>query len=209
MTKGQLLTVGFQNPFAWVHDHCEHSPNYSSIVQQTLEKHPCTPASPWTLRLDQDGMDSVDGLDNNKSRHSGVFFSSFLEVGMETLCREEAWGTVTIVRTRRAASTVTTLVSTVTPRRCLCVIWLTANAPPPVARPVNVKWMKPAPVVPVALLVSSNTASQTRTILVTTSQPLSLSSRYVRTVRQSATSAVLHPTHSVSVMVLKTSSYAS
>ena len=102
ITSGQPLTVGFQNPLAWVHYHCEHSPNYASIVQQALEKHPCTLVSPWTIILYQDGVDPGDGLAKNKSRHSVVFYWSFLEFGMEVLCREEVWGTLTIMRTTKA-----------------------------------------------------------------------------------------------------------
>ena len=104
MTKGKTLIVGFQNPMAFVHYHCEQSPNYAALVQDALVKHPCQLGIPWTIILYEDGVDPGDGLAKNKSRHSVVFYWSFLEFGMENLCREEVWGTLTIMRTTKGKS---------------------------------------------------------------------------------------------------------
>ena len=96
------LDVGFQNPMAWLHYHCEHSNTFSKIVQGALQAHPSTPSSPWSIILYEDGVDPGDQIGKNKSRHSVVYYWSFLELGMEALCHEEVWGTATIMRTNKA-----------------------------------------------------------------------------------------------------------
>ena len=93
------ITMGFQNPFAFLDHVCEHPENYAKIMQDGLRRHPCTPSNPWTIVLYQDGVDPGDGLAKNKSRHSIVFYWSFAEFGLEALSHEEVWGTVCIVRT--------------------------------------------------------------------------------------------------------------
>ena len=102
LSKGPPLNVGFQNPLAFLHYHCEHSQNFARIVESALHANPSTPLELWGIILYQDGVDFGDGLCKNKSRHSVVFYWSFIEFGMEALCREEVWGTITIMRTWKA-----------------------------------------------------------------------------------------------------------
>ena len=100
--RGQVETtteqIGFQNPLAFFHHHCSHSPDYAAIVRAALEKHPCAPISPWHIIIYQDGIDPSDGLSKNHSRKSTAFYWSFLELGPEALCQEQVWGTVTTMR---------------------------------------------------------------------------------------------------------------
>ena len=99
---GKDITVGFQNPFAFLHHCCEHSQSYAAIVQNAVDEHPPSLSSPWHIILYQDGVDPSDGLAKNKSRHLVVFYWSFLEFGMDALCHEEVWATATVMRTNKA-----------------------------------------------------------------------------------------------------------
>ena len=93
------IDIAFQNPAAFLAYSCEHSPCFASIVSSAFDRHPCTPSSPWTVILYQDGIDFGDGLAKNKSRHSVAFYWSVLEFGATALAHEEVWGTNCVVRT--------------------------------------------------------------------------------------------------------------
>ena len=93
------VTIGFQNPLAFVHYNAEHSDRYAEMLLNALADHPSSPSSLWRIVLYQDGVDPGDGLAKNKSRHSVVFYWSFAEFGTDVLAHEEVWGTLTIART--------------------------------------------------------------------------------------------------------------
>ena len=98
LANGGTKTMPFQNPLAFFHYHCQHSPEYARIVARALEKHPCSPAQPWGLVLYQDGVDPSDGLAKNHSRKSCVFYWAFAELGLHALGHEEVWGTLCVCR---------------------------------------------------------------------------------------------------------------
>jgi uncharacterized protein (UPF0332 family) len=54
----------------------------------------------WLLILYQDGVDPSDGLSNNHSRKSAVFYWSFLEFGMEALSNELNWFPIALGRSK-------------------------------------------------------------------------------------------------------------
>jgi hypothetical protein len=66
--------IACQNPLAYLYYNCQKSPHYAEIVRQSLERHPCTPATPWELIIYQDGVDPSDGLSSNHSRKSCVWY---------------------------------------------------------------------------------------------------------------------------------------
>ena len=68
------VTIGFQNPLAFLHYNAENSDRYAELLQDALAKHPSSPASRWRIVLYQDGVDPGDGLQKEKSRHSVVFY---------------------------------------------------------------------------------------------------------------------------------------
>lgn len=96
------LIIGFQNPFSFVHYHCENSPHFALIVSDALRRYPCTAARPWDVVIYQDGVDPSDGLAKNKSRKSAVYYWSFKQFGYEALAHEQVWGTVAVMRTTKA-----------------------------------------------------------------------------------------------------------
>ena len=96
--KSEPQRFSVQNVFAWLQHACMHSPHFSKIVLDAMEKHPCSPSSPWKLILYQDGVDPSDGLAKNHSRKSAVYYWSFVELGMQALSKEEVWGVVTVAR---------------------------------------------------------------------------------------------------------------
>ena len=98
------VTIGFQNPLAFLHYNAEHSDRYAELLQDALAKHPSSPASLWRIVLYQDGVDPGDGLQKEKSRHSVVFYWALAELGTQALAQEEVWGTLTIARTAVAKS---------------------------------------------------------------------------------------------------------
>ena len=73
----------------------------SCVTVGMLEK-PSLPSKPWTIILYQDGVDPGDTAVKEKSRHSIIFYWSFLELGMRALCREEMWSTSVVTRTHLA-----------------------------------------------------------------------------------------------------------
>ncbi len=90
--------IAYQNPLAFFHYNCQNSPHYAEIVRQALGRQPCRPSTPWTLVLYQDGVDPSDGLSNNHSRKTCVWYWSFLEFGLRHLALEEVWGTLCVMR---------------------------------------------------------------------------------------------------------------
>jgi hypothetical protein len=98
LADGQEGEIAFQNPLACLYYNCQKSPHYAEIVREALERHPCGPATPWTLVLYQDGVDPSDGLSNNHSRKSTVWYWSFQEFGLRHLACEEVWGTLCVMR---------------------------------------------------------------------------------------------------------------
>ena len=95
---GRSAKLGFQNPLAFFHYHCRESAHYAKIVSGALRRSPCSPTSPWTIIMYQDGVDPSDGLAKNHSRKSVVFYWSFAEFGMHALAHEEVWGTICVMR---------------------------------------------------------------------------------------------------------------
>ena len=102
LDDGGEFSVGFTNPFASFHAQCEKSQHYSRIVKDALEQYPCSPSSPWTVVLYQDGVDPTDTLAKHHSRKISVYYYSFLQFGMRALCHEEVWGTMCIAREQKA-----------------------------------------------------------------------------------------------------------
>ena len=98
LAAGGFQAMSFQNPFAFLHHNCKHSPHYARVVQEALQRSPCTAANPWRIIFYQDGVDPSDGLSKNHSRKSCVFYWAFAELGMSALAHEEVWGTVCICR---------------------------------------------------------------------------------------------------------------
>ena len=98
LLDGSLQRFSMQNVFAFLQYACLNSPHYGKIVQDALERYPCTPASPWRLILYQDGVDPSDGLAKNHSRKSCVYYFAFVEFGYQALAKEECWGVVTVAR---------------------------------------------------------------------------------------------------------------
>ena len=99
---GKPHSMPFQNPLAFLWYHYHNSPHYASVVCNALQHFPCTPANPWRVIIYQDGVDPSDGLANNHSRKSCVFYWSFVEFGMHALAHEHVWGTVCVIRTSDA-----------------------------------------------------------------------------------------------------------
>ena len=102
LAKGEEVTIGFANPFAMFHEQCRRSNDFSKIVAEALERHPCSPSSPWHIIFYQDGVDPSDGLAKHHSRKSSVFYYSFLQLGQRALAHEEVWCTLTIMREHKA-----------------------------------------------------------------------------------------------------------
>jgi hypothetical protein len=102
LSNGEEITVGFANPLAMLHEQCNRSIDFSKIVLEALDRHPCTPASPWHIIFYQDGVDPSDGLAKHHSRKSCVFYYSFLQFGQRALAHEEVWCTLTVMRETKA-----------------------------------------------------------------------------------------------------------
>lgn len=98
LIDGSVQRFSMQNVFAWLQYACLNSPHYGKIVQDALDRYPCTPSSPWRLILYQDGVDPSDGLAKNHSRKSAVYYFAFVEFGYQALAKEECWGVVTVAR---------------------------------------------------------------------------------------------------------------
>ena len=98
LESGELQRFSVQNVFAWMQHACMNSPHYAKVVLDAMERHPCTPASPWKLILYQDGVDPSDGLAKNHNRKSTVYYFAFVEFGLRALSKEEIWGVVTVAR---------------------------------------------------------------------------------------------------------------
>ena len=95
---GTVCHVGIQNPLAMLAYCAEHSEDYAKLLRATFSAAPSAPRRPWHIILYQDGVDPSDGLSNNHSRKSFVFYWSFLEFGMQALACEQVWFSITVLR---------------------------------------------------------------------------------------------------------------
>ena len=98
LETGEQKCFSVLNVFAWLQHACMHCPDYAKIVWHAMQKHPCTPSSPWKLILYQDGVDPSDMGAKNHSRKSAVYYFAFAEFGLPALAKEEVWGVVTVAR---------------------------------------------------------------------------------------------------------------
>ena len=94
---GKESDIACQNPLAFLYYNCQKSAHYVEIVRESFEQHPCGPATPWELIIYQDGVDPSDGLSNNNSRKSCVWYWTFLQFGNLNLAHEEVWGTLCVM----------------------------------------------------------------------------------------------------------------
>ena len=109
---GKDVSIACQNPLAFLYYNCQKSADYAEVVREAIDRHPPTPATPWNLIMYQDGVDPSDGLSNNHSRKSCVWYWSFQEFGLRHLAKEEMWGTLCVMRATQATQmegTITTL----------------------------------------------------------------------------------------------------
>ena len=97
-TNGQPINIPIQNPFAALFLAASKSEDFARVMRRALDVNPCSHDHPWRIMLYQDGVDPSDGLAKNHSRKSNVFYWSFLELGMDALCHEECWFTITLAR---------------------------------------------------------------------------------------------------------------
>ena len=84
-------TIAIQNPIAMLWKAVQISTWFSTLIADTLRDKPCSPSSPWSIVIYQDGVNPSDGLSKNMSRKVGAFYWSFLEFGPLALSREEVW----------------------------------------------------------------------------------------------------------------------
>ena len=97
--KNEELTIGVQNPLAWVWYNCKHSKHYGALIERAFERHSCSPEKPWRIMLYLDGVDPSDGLSKSHTRSFYIFYWIFLEFDSDALCHEELWGVPCILRT--------------------------------------------------------------------------------------------------------------
>lgn len=98
LAKGGETKLSFQNPLAFVCYHAKHSPHFTKILSDAVQRHPPSPTAPWRLIIYQDGIDPSDGLAKNHSRKSAVFYFAYVEYGMVALSHEQCWGTLVVAR---------------------------------------------------------------------------------------------------------------
>ena len=103
-SDGGTYSVGIQNPLAMLYHLASESTYFATLLRDTLAAHPSSPGSLWNLIFYQDGVDPSDGLSNNHSRKSNVFYWTFLEFGMHCLSHEECWFTISLVRSTSIAN---------------------------------------------------------------------------------------------------------
>ena len=87
LETGEQKRFSVLNVFAWLQHACMHCPDYAKIVWQAMQKHPCTPSSPWKLILYQDGVDPSDMGAKNHSRKTAVYYFAFAEFGPAALAK--------------------------------------------------------------------------------------------------------------------------
>ena len=95
---GGTIDVAVQNPLAMLYHVASASQRFATVMRAGLDAMPCTSTTPWSVILYQDGVDPSDGLSNNHSRKSNVFYWSFLELGMKALGDERNWFPVALGR---------------------------------------------------------------------------------------------------------------
>ena len=95
-------TMAVQQPLPFIWWAAKHSEDYSAALVKALAKGPSSPSNLWRLICYQDGVDPGDTQGPKHTRHSVVFYWTFLEFGADLLSREQLWATPVVLRTRIA-----------------------------------------------------------------------------------------------------------
>ena len=90
--------IEVQNPFAMFWKLCMISQCFSALVERTLERHPCTPSSPWGLIIYSDEVTPGNQLQAHNCRKTQAVYWSIFEFGAAALSDEESWMEVCICR---------------------------------------------------------------------------------------------------------------
>ena len=88
---GKTKAVEVQHPCAMLYVSCKQSQWLSHVVQEALQKHPCSLARPWNIILYNDEVTPGNPLAAEQKRKSEVFYWSVLEFGAHVLSNELAW----------------------------------------------------------------------------------------------------------------------
>ena len=88
---GATVDAALQHPLAMLYHVASTSSDFADVLRRSIIAHPCVGGLPWNIIFYQDGIDPSDGLSNNHSRKSNVFYWSFLEFGMAALSNEQNW----------------------------------------------------------------------------------------------------------------------
>ena len=90
--------VLFANPLAMLFVAASTSEPFCELIEQTLERHPCTPSSPWRFCIYSDEITPGNVMSHNNTRKAWCLYYSFLDFGCAALSGEASWFTGTVVR---------------------------------------------------------------------------------------------------------------
>ena len=97
------VSVGMQNPLAFLYYHCMNSPHFTMLVREGLARKPCSPSDPWRIALYLDGVNPSDGLTKSATRKFTIYYWSLIELGVSALAHEECWATIAAVKDNMVA----------------------------------------------------------------------------------------------------------
>ena len=90
--------VLFANPLAMMSVAASTSEPFCKLIEQTLERHPCTPESPWRFCIYADEITPGNALSYLNHRKVWSIYYSFLDFGCAALSSEWCWFTATVIR---------------------------------------------------------------------------------------------------------------
>ena len=95
---GELATLLISHPFAQLYVSYKNCEPFRRLIDATCAKRASTHATPWNIVLYTDEIVPGNALSYQNNRKNWVVYFSFLELGPEHLCHEEAWFCVTSKR---------------------------------------------------------------------------------------------------------------
>jgi hypothetical protein len=81
-------------PLPLIYKSFERESAYQDYFLQCLAQHPSSPEKPWHLVLYADEVVPGNQIGNSNERKIWVVYFSWLEFGMQALCKEESWACV-------------------------------------------------------------------------------------------------------------------
>lgn len=104
LANGNELELEIQHPFAMLWHLSHTSVTWAKLMEKTVQQHGCTPESPLSLILYNDGITPGNAVAFRNGRKLEALYWTIKQFGLSCLQNEEAWLEILVTRAKTAKS---------------------------------------------------------------------------------------------------------